>query len=175
MSLVIPLQKSRCRMRAATYPTALRCSYASVNFRTASVSSRRSSRARSRQTPRGLQRQHSSLRNPRTVAARRRLQRISTMTLSHDRIGVRNLLSTADTHPSFQRRSRPWACIARTATLFPTRRKAHPALLRQARNDAVELKLRVLDDKLLRAQISEEDKLKVHRAANCRTCLYRCI
>ena len=31
----------------------------------------------------------------------------------------------------------------------------------QARNDAVELKLRVLDDKLLRAQISEEDKLKV--------------
>merc|ERR1719359_789397 len=31
---------------------------------------------------------------------------------------------------------------------------------KQARNDAVELKLRVLDDKLLRAQISEEDKLK---------------
>jgi len=31
---------------------------------------------------------------------------------------------------------------------------------KQARNDAVELKLKVLDDKLLRAQISEEDKLK---------------
>ena len=31
----------------------------------------------------------------------------------------------------------------------------------QARNDAVELNLKVLDDKLLRAQISEEDKLKV--------------
>merc|ERR1712139_116464 len=29
-----------------------------------------------------------------------------------------------------------------------------------ARNDAVELKLKVLDDKLLRAQISEEDKLR---------------
>ena len=36
-----------------------------------------------------------------------------------------------------------------------------PSVLSQARNDAVELKLRVLDDKLLRAQISEEDKLKV--------------
>merc|ERR1712193_237905 len=31
---------------------------------------------------------------------------------------------------------------------------------KQARSDAVELKLKVLDDKLLRAQISEEEKLK---------------
>merc|ERR1712166_696230 len=31
---------------------------------------------------------------------------------------------------------------------------------KQARNDAVELKLKVLDDKLLRAQVSEEDKLR---------------
>merc|ERR1711990_744899 len=31
---------------------------------------------------------------------------------------------------------------------------------KQARADAVELKLKVLDDKLLRAQISEEEKLK---------------
>merc|ERR1712022_46093 len=31
---------------------------------------------------------------------------------------------------------------------------------KQARGDAVELKLKVLDDKLLRAQISEEEKLK---------------
>ena len=32
---------------------------------------------------------------------------------------------------------------------------------KQARSDATELKLKVLDDKLLRAQISEEEKLKV--------------
>merc|ERR1712118_253404 len=31
---------------------------------------------------------------------------------------------------------------------------------KQARSDATELKLKVLDDKLLRAQISEEEKLK---------------
>merc|ERR1712166_1114636 len=31
---------------------------------------------------------------------------------------------------------------------------------KQARNDAVELKLKVLDDKFLRAQVSEEDKLR---------------
>merc|ERR1712193_335903 len=31
---------------------------------------------------------------------------------------------------------------------------------KQARADAVELKLKVLDDKLLRAQIAEEEKLK---------------
>ena len=36
---------------------------------------------------------------------------------------------------------------------------------KQARGDAVELKLKVLDDKLLRAQISEEEKLKVQQKA----------
>ena len=36
----------------------------------------------------------------------------------------------------------------------------------QSRNDAVELKLKVLDDKLLRAQISEEDKLRVNLIAS---------
>jgi hypothetical protein len=30
----------------------------------------------------------------------------------------------------------------------------------QARGDAVELKLKVLDDKLIRAQVSEEEKMK---------------
>ena len=30
----------------------------------------------------------------------------------------------------------------------------------QARSDAVELKLKVLDDKLIRAQVSEEEKMK---------------
>lgn len=45
---------------------------------------------------------------------------------------------------------------------FPDR---SPCLL-QARSDAVELKLKVLDDKLLRAQISEEEKLKVSHKLN---------
>ena len=39
----------------------------------------------------------------------------------------------------------------------------------KARSDAVELKLKVLDDKLLRAQISEEEKLKVCDSVERRT------
>ena len=48
-------------------------------------------------------------------------------------------------------------------SLMRSRPYLHSPFVRasQARSDAVELKLKVLDDKLLRAQISEEEKLKV--------------
>ena len=39
-------------------------------------------------------------------------------------------------------------------------RSSHKQFVLQARGEAVELKLKVLDDKLIRAQVSEEEKLK---------------
>ena len=44
----------------------------------------------------------------------------------------------------------------------------------QARSDAVELKLKVLDDKLIRAQVSEEEKMQPlhNNVASCTENLY---
>lgn len=139
------------------YALSLYHSCASVNFRTASESFRRSSRARSRHTPPAPARR--ALDDPTGVAPP--LETRFTVALGavsmvcggsaflreHSSASLHLSPSPSDPGP--------------TTSHAQPKKKAHSHLPRQARNDAVELKLRVLDDKLLRAQISEEDKLKV--------------